>query len=228
MCSDSDTPVLFKFKSGTQGGATGGTQNRATDSDQGETTGGATESNQADSKKGGATDNKVAIASGTVIGSLIVVILAALLAVQLIRMFRKKQHHSTNGKTQPCKNLNSHYKQETAQYHWIMQHICKGIYLYSKYFVVYFHTIVNRLPVEPLPHVFPDECAVMKESYIHGSTPQPQEPSPYEAPSVAIGCYAILGPPDETESRGQSGGRQTDPNHYTEQHVYEDADKYTR
>ena len=42
-------------------------------------------------------DNKVAKASGTVIGSLIVVILAALLAVQLIRMFRKK-HHSTNGR----------------------------------------------------------------------------------------------------------------------------------
>ena len=54
-----------------------------------------------DRDQGGGTDNKVAIASGTVIGSLIAVILAALLAVQLIRMFRKKQHHSTNGKTQP-------------------------------------------------------------------------------------------------------------------------------
>ena len=51
-----------------------------------------------DSTQGGGTDNKAAIASGTVIGSLIVVILAALLAVQLIRMFRKKQNHSTNGK----------------------------------------------------------------------------------------------------------------------------------
>ena len=84
---------------------------------------------------------------------------------------------------------------------------------------------MNRLPVESLPHVFPNECAVMK---IHGSTLQPQEPCPYEAPSVAIGCYAVLGPPDEAESRGQSGGRGTEPNQYTEQHVYEDADKYTR
>ena len=41
-------------------------------------------------------------------------------------------------------------------------------------------------------------------------------------------CYGILGPPDEAEGRGQPGGRQTDPNHHTEQHVYEDADKYTR
>ena len=68
----------------------------------------------------------------------------------------------------------------------------------------------------------------MKESFIHGSTLLPQEPSPYEAPSVTIGCYAVLGPPDEAESRGQSEGRGTEPNHYTEQHVYEDADKYTR
>ena len=66
-----------------------------TDSTQGGVTGNSTDSN-----RGGATDNKAVIASGTVIGSLIVVILAALLAVQLIRMFRKKQHHSTNGKTQ--------------------------------------------------------------------------------------------------------------------------------
>ena len=63
---------------------------------------------------------------------------------------------------------------------------------------------------------------------MHGSTLPPQEPSPYEAPSVTIGCYAVLGPPDEAESRGQPGGRGTKPNHYTEQHVYEDADKYTR
>ena len=91
-----------------------------------------------------------------------------------------------------------------------------------------FHTHINRLPTEPLPHVFPDECTVMKESYIHGSTPQPQEPSPYEASSVTSGCYAVLGPPDEAKSRGQSGGRRTERNHYTEQHVYEDADKYTR
>ena len=95
-----------------QGGMTDSTQGAATDSDQGGTTesnqdgvtdsnqDGATDSNQGevtDSDQGGATD-KADIASGTVIGSLIVVILAALLAVQLIRMFRKKQHYSNKGK----------------------------------------------------------------------------------------------------------------------------------
>ena len=107
-----------------------------------------------------------------------------------------------------------------------MQHTHKGTGIPLYYHIlVSFHTHKNRLPVEPSPHVFPDECAVMKESFIYGSIPQPQEPSPYEAPSVTIGCYAVLGPPDEAVSRGQSGGRGTEPNHYTEQHVYEDADK---
>ena len=108
----------------------------------------------------------------------------------------------------------------------ILTKVYTGVPLYISHFSFFSHT--HKLPVEPLPHVFPDECAVMKESFIHGSIPQPQEPSPYEAPSVTIGCYAVLGPPDEVESRGQSGGRGTEPNHYTEQHVYEDADKYTR
>ena len=85
--------------------------------------------------------------------------------------------------------------------------------------LVPFHTHINRLPVEPLPHVFPDECT---ESLIHRSTPQPQVPSPS---TITNECYGILRPPDEAESRGQPGGRQTDPNHHTEQH---DTDKYTR
>ena len=80
-------------------GVTDNTQSGVTDSTQGGSTD-STQDGSTDSDQGGGTDNKVAIASGTVIGSLIVVILAALLAVQLIRMFRKKQHHSTNGKTQ--------------------------------------------------------------------------------------------------------------------------------
>ena len=49
----------------------------------------------------GGKDNTVAIALSTVFGSLIVVILAALLSVQLIRIYRKKQDRSIPGKKCP-------------------------------------------------------------------------------------------------------------------------------
>ena len=107
-----------------------------------------------------------------------------------------------------------------------MQHTHKGtgipLYISHPNFFSHTHTHINRLPVEPLPHVFPDECA---ESFIHRSTSQPQVPS---LSTITNECYGILGPPNEAEGRGQSGGRGTEPNHYTEQHVYEDADKYNR
>ena len=59
----------------------------------------------------------------------------------------------------------------------------------------------------------------------HGSSAlSPEQPSPCE---TANGGYAVLGPPDEAHSSVHVGGSSTGPNLYTE-HVYEEADKYTR
>ena len=64
----------------------------------------------------------------------------------------------------------------------------------------------------------------------HGSsTLSPEQPSPYETATITNGGYAVLVPPDEAHSSVHVGGNSTGPNLYTEhQHVYEEADKYTR
>ena len=72
----------------------------------------------------------------------------------------------------------------------------------------------------------PGEPSPYERAIVNGSGPQniplhPAQPSPYETATATTGVYSVLEPPDEKESSSQPGGG-------TEQHIYEDADRYVR
>ena len=66
--------------------------------------------------------------------------------------------------------LHTHSKQEKVQFHWKMQHTHKGTGIPLSHILVSFHTRINRLPVEPLPNVFPDECTELIYTQVYSTT----------------------------------------------------------